>query len=216
MALAGRQYALFSARRDIAVSCYTSEQMGMVDSEEVVLEAATIQDATLLSNLLELYIHDMSEVFPTVELGADGRFGYDRLPLYWSEPERRFPFLFRCGAARAAGFVLVTRGSPASNDPDVFDVAEFFVLRRHRHSGVGRRAAFLLWDRLPGRWIVRVSEGSPGALTFWTRIIAEYTRGTAIQFTRSGIPNDWRVFSFDSTLRTVDGLPRRADSESSG
>src|ERR1700720_4514978 len=112
----------------------------MESPHEVVLDVATSRDAALLSNLLELYLHDLSEVFP-IELGSDGRFGYHRLPLYWSEPERRFSFLIRF-EARVVGFVLVTRGSPASDDPDVFDVAEFFVVRRHRRSGVGRRAAF--------------------------------------------------------------------------
>ena len=62
----------------------------MIDSQEVVLDVASPRDAVLLSNLLELYIHDLSETFP-VELGADGRFGYEKLPLYWSEPERRLP-----------------------------------------------------------------------------------------------------------------------------
>jgi predicted acetyltransferase len=174
----------------------------MVDPHEVVLDVATQRDGALLSNLLELYIHDLSEVFPTIELGDDGRFGYDKLPLYWSEPDRRFSFLIRCGG-RVVGFVLATRGSPATDDPDVFDIAEFFVLRRHRRSGVGRRAAFLLWSRLPGRWIVRVSEGNHGALAFWAGVIAEYANGAATEFTRSGTPNPWRVFSFDSVSRTV-------------
>ena len=59
-----------------------------------------------------------------------------------------------------AGFSFVTRGSPASDDPETLDVAEFFVLRGWRRSGVGRRAAPLLWDRLPGPWTVRVSTGT--------------------------------------------------------
>lgn len=78
---------------------------------------------------------------------------------------------------RVVGFVLVTRGSPATDDPEVFDVSEFFVHRRYRRFGVGRGAAFLLWARLPGRWTVRVSEGNPGALRFWMGVIGEYTMG---------------------------------------
>jgi len=172
----------------------------MTDRQAVVLDVATVRDAALLSNLLELYIHDLSEAFPAIELGADGRFGYDQLPLYWSEPEHRFPFLIRENGA-VVGFVLAARGSPATDDPAVFDVAEFFVLRSHRRSGVGRRAAFLLWDRLPGRWIVRVAKGNRGALPFWTGVIAEYTRGTATEVEHPGAPTAWQVFSFDSTAR---------------
>jgi predicted acetyltransferase len=113
---------------------------GVVDRTEVALEVATPRDASVLSNLLELYAYDLSEIFP-LELQPDGRFDYEQLPLYWSEPDRRFPFLIRCDA-RLAGFALVTRGSPASDDPADFDVAEFFVLRRYRRRGVGRQAAF--------------------------------------------------------------------------
>ena len=170
--------------------------MEMTHQQLVTLEPATPQDATLLEKLLELYLHDLSEAFPAIEVGADGRVGYEKLALYWSEPERRFPFLIR-DDQRVAGFVLVTRGSPVSDDPDVLDVAEFFVLRRYRRSGVGRAAAFLLWDRLPGRWIVRVSEGNRGAIPFWAGIIAEYSGGAAAETRRPGSPNAWRVFSFE-------------------
>ena len=95
----------------------------MTDLQALTVEDAAPRDATLLENLLELYIHDLSTAFPAIELGPEGRFGYPKLPLYWSEPERRFAFLIRSGA-RVVGFVLVTRGSPLSEDPDVFDVAE--------------------------------------------------------------------------------------------
>jgi predicted acetyltransferase len=161
----------------------------------VTLQVATPSDDTLLSNLLELYAHDLSAVFPNVELGPNGRFGYDKLRLYWSEPDRRFAFLIMCDG-RLAGFVLATRGSPVADDPDVLDVAEFFVLRRYRGSGVGRQAAFLLWNQLPGAWTVRVSEANTGALSFWSDVIADFAGGAAIESTRDGNPTAWRVFSF--------------------
>jgi predicted acetyltransferase len=169
-----------------------------VDDEQVTIEQATPADAMLLANLLELYVHDLSEVF-AIEPGPDGRFGYPKLPLYWSQPERRFPFLIRT-RCKVVGFALVTRGSPATDDPDVLDIAEFFVLRGHRRSGCGRRAAVLLFERFPGRWIVRVSEGNRGALPFWGSVIAAYTRGKFTQSSREGSPHAWRDLSFVSPL----------------
>jgi predicted acetyltransferase len=169
----------------------------MVKLHKVSLEPATSADAELLSNLLELYIHDLSAAFPDIELGADGRFGYSALALYWAQPERRFPFLIKRGA-QVAGFVLVTRGSPASDDPNVFDVAEFFVLRRYRRSGVGRQAATLLWTRFPGNWIVRVFEGNPRAMLFWSRVIEAFTGKAVTVLQRPGYPPAWRVFCFES------------------
>jgi len=163
----------------------------------VSLDQASEADSALLSNLLELYIHDMSEVFPHVQLGADGRFGYSRLALYWSEPDRHFAFLIRCDG-RIGGFILVTRGSPAVADPNVLDVAEFFVLRQYRHAGAGRQAAFLLWHRLRGRWIVRVLEKNAAALAFWRDTIATFTAGSFTESPLRREPNDWQVFSFES------------------
>src|SRR6478609_11342972 len=106
------------------------------------LELARQEESPLLANLLELYIHDLSEIFPVVQLGPEGRFGYPRLSSYWSEPEARFPFLIR-KHGKVVGFALAQRGSPLSDDPEVLDVAEFFVLRNVRHAGVGARAAEL-------------------------------------------------------------------------
>lgn len=166
-----------------------------MDAQTVTLDVATADAAALLSRLLELYVHDLSEVIP-IAIGVDGLFRYDRLPLYWSEPERHFPFLIRSDG-QLAGFVLASRGSPATDDPEDLDVAEFFVLRAHRRAGVGRRAACLLWDRLPGRWVVRVLESNRAGLSFWRSTIREYTRGA---FSEREYPGDHprRVFQLES------------------
>jgi hypothetical protein len=62
----------------------------------VELVPAPSEDAAVLENLLELYAHDFSE-FHAIELGADGRFGYQTLPLYGATPEGT-PFSPRSGA----------------------------------------------------------------------------------------------------------------------
>ncbi len=166
----------------------------------VALDEATPEDATLLANLLELYIHDLSAAFPDIPLGPDGRFGYPHLTRYWTEPDRRFAYLIRADG-RTAGFVLATRGSPAVDDPEVFDVAEFFVLRRFRGAGVGRRAAALLWRRRPGRWTVRVGAANPGALAFWERVVSDEAAGGPVAVGRPGDPGargHWHVLAFDA------------------
>ena len=165
----------------------------MANEPDVRLVPGAPDDAPLLANMMELYLHDLSEAFP-IELGPDGRFGYENLSLYWSEPERRFPFFVRLGD-RLAGFVLIAR---EPDHPPKHDVAEFFVLRRYRRFGIGRRAAVLAWDRFPGSWTVRVSLGNAGAIPFWSRVIEDYTGGAASQFDRPGEPNDWRVFAFET------------------
>lgn len=164
-------------------------------AETVSLTGATRADARLLENLLELYIHDLSEAF-SVEPGPDGRFGYDKLPLYWSEPDRRHAFLIKYGS-RVAGFALVTRGSPATPNPDDLDVAEFFVLRAYRRLGVGRQAAYALWDSIPGHWVVRVADANRAGQRFWADVVGTYA-SAAIGENAPRHEEGWRIFRFAS------------------
>ena len=168
----------------------------MTRSETIRLERASSQNHELLGNLLELYSHDLSDVF-SIDVGGDGRFGYPGLDFYWSSPETHHAFVIWYGA-RIAGFALATRGSPVTDNPSDLDVAEFFVLRRYRGIGVGRQAACLLWDGLPGRWTVRVSEGNHPALMFWSGIVHRYTSGRYSERNRDSAGQRWRVFTFDT------------------
>ena len=168
------------------------------NSELTPIEADDHSAQLVLQNLIELYIHDLSGAFPGLELGVDGRFGYRDLARYWSEPGRRFAFLIKEGG-KVAGFALVTLGSPAAQEANVHDIAEFFVLRGYRRTGVGRRAAELLWKQLPGPWTVRSSEANPKALAFWSDVVAEFTKGDVTTSSWSGRTSQFRVFRFDSS-----------------
>ena len=76
----------------------------------------------------------------------------------------------------------------------MWDVAEFFVLKRFRRAGVGRAAALQLWAKLGGAWAVRVAEHHAAALSFWRRAIAAYEAGVVreLAWESSGAP--WKVF----------------------
>lgn len=134
---------------------------------------ATAAQQPILANLLELYIYDFSG-FHDVAIGPDGRFGYQELPLYWTEAGRH-PFLIRVDG-ELAGFVLVMsepQQSGPAYDP-AWDMDEFFVLRAYRRMGVGTAAAHAVWTRFPGPWTVRVLEANAGAFGFWEQAIAQF------------------------------------------
>jgi predicted acetyltransferase len=158
----------------------------------VRLVPATAEQAPILANLLELYAHDFSE-FYNVEIGEDGRFGYRQLPLYWSEPER-YPFLIRVDG-KLAGVVLVKRGSR-----DCWYIAEFFVLRAYRRSGIGTQVAHAVWRRFPGRWEVRVMAANLAGQRFWAAAIAAFTGESidAVSIEHNGV--SWSRFSFESKI----------------
>jgi predicted acetyltransferase len=97
--------------------------------------------------------------------------------------------IFITRGGEIAGFALVTRGSPATFDPTDLDLAEFFVLRGYRRSGVGRRAAGRLWDAVRGNWVVRVSDANGAGLHFWRDVVREYAGDHYVETLRSEHPH---------------------------
>ena len=96
------------------------------------------------------------------EVGDDGRFVYDHLDRYWTEPDRH-PFLVRVDG-RLAGCALVRSGAP-------HDMAEFFVMRSTGAAASAPAAAPRLFARFPGEWQVRQLAANTGATAFWRTAI---------------------------------------------
>jgi predicted acetyltransferase len=164
---------------------------------QVEVVAATADHEPILANLLELYTHDFSEIFD-LHLNSNGRFGYEPLPLYWQE-SNRYPFLVKVDDT-LAGFVLVKKGSEVSGDENVWDVAEFFIVRGYRRHGIGMRVAHEVWRKLPGHWEVRVMERNRAAQAFWSRAVASFM-GITVEASVGKIGSkSWHIFSFDTGL----------------
>ena len=123
----------------------------------------------IISNLFEYYLHDMAEWF-RFDTGDDGRYHYDMAP-HWQRGDE--VYLLRCGG-KLAGFALVTSAKPGQRSGRAYDVEEFFVVRRYRHTGAGDALAKTIWAIHPGQWLVRVYEGNVPAIPFWRKIISRY------------------------------------------
>jgi predicted acetyltransferase len=132
----------------------------------------------VLANLFQLYSHDFSEILP-LSVGDDGRFAVPALERYWQDPWRH-AFLIRV-ADRWAGFALAHQQSRLTDDREIWDVAEFFVMRGFRRSGVGARAATELFTRFPGRWEVRQIHANTAATTFWRDVIGRFTGAAVVE-----------------------------------
>jgi predicted acetyltransferase len=165
-------------------------------SLHVELVHATLEQQPILANLLQLYCHDFSESVD-VEIGIDGKFPYDSLPLYWTEPHRH-PFLVTVNGV-PAGFVLVKRAGTSTDFRTIWDMAEFFVVRRYRRRGIGTRIAKEVFKQLLGRWEVRVLTSNHSAHHFWEHAIKAFAGQTipSVRITRDG--EQWQLFSFASS-----------------
>jgi predicted acetyltransferase len=138
------------------------------------LSPASDAERATLENLVQLYCYDWSEIIG-LDVRDDGRFEGPPLDAYFTD-DGRHALLLRVGG-RPAGFALIVEQSRLTGERGVFDMAEFFVMRRHRGQGVGRAAAFAAFARFRGPWEVRQRDENAGATAFWRRAIGAYTRG---------------------------------------
>lgn len=144
--------------------------------------------------MLELYEYDFSE-YEGTDLDSDGCFGYPYLDLYWLEPGRH-PFIIRVDG-RPAGFVLVNAHTYLEGSD--WGISEFFILRKYRRKGVGRSAAFAVFDQFRGKWEVHELQRNGPSQDFWRKVIGEYTGGkyTEVQWNRG--PSEGPIQCFDNS-----------------
>lgn len=134
---------------------------------------ARFDDKSIVAHLLQLYMYDFSE-FAGWDLNDHGRFEYHYLDHYWIE-DGRHPFLIRV-EGKLAGFAFV-RTIEEDGVPE-HSMAEFFIMRKYRHTGVGEAAARALFDEFPGTWSISQIGQNVAAQHFWQRVITRYTQGS--------------------------------------
>jgi predicted acetyltransferase len=143
-----------------------------------LIEARTsATDRAWLTHVYPLYLHDLSEVDDGYyRLNDHGLWEPDHLPS-WLDEQEDWPLLIVAESQRV-GFALVNQApSPYITPGADYRMSEFFILRSCRRSGVGKLAAFAMFDRFPGQGELSEVPRNTGALTFWRRIMAEYTCG---------------------------------------
>jgi GNAT superfamily N-acetyltransferase len=111
---------------------YTMRFSNQLPPMSVDVSLATAAERTPLFRMLELYQHDLSDIWDQ-DVDAAGEFGYG-LDRYWSEAGN-WPYVFRVNN-HFAGFALVdTRVKLPNGD---FWMDQFFVMKKYRGRGVGK------------------------------------------------------------------------------
>ena len=141
---------------------------------DFTLTPASLDLKPVLENLMHLYLYDFTD-YTGDDTDAQGRFIDENLERYWVEPGR-FAFLFQVDG-KYAGFGLVREISKPAETPRTCSIAEYFIMRKYRRQGIGKRAAWQIFDRFPGHWVVEEMANNLPAQRFWRKIIAEYTGG---------------------------------------
>jgi predicted acetyltransferase len=155
---------------------------------------ATKNQQSIIAQLYELYTYEMTYL-ADFDINETGFYGYKALPSYWIDTNK-FPYLVWVDN-KLAGFVLVQQGSPIENNPNIWDVAEFFIMHKFRKKGISQSVAITIFKMKKGTWQVRVWDGNKRAHIFWDKVIATYSKKQIIPTKRQEDEHDL-IYTFNS------------------
>ncbi|MCJ7557800.1 MAG: GNAT family N-acetyltransferase [Gammaproteobacteria bacterium] len=164
-------------------------------SEDVEIRVAQPQDRVPLQRLLEMYQHDISDIYDQ-DVDIHGEYGYP-LDRYFTTPSCKAYVGFVSG--HYAGFALAD-GSVKVKDAGHW-MEQFFVLKKYRRSGFGVALAHFVFRALPGYWEVGQMAQNLPAQAFWRVAIHQFTNGKYVEYTA---PNE-RWSGVVQTFTTTSG-----------
>lgn len=136
------------------------------------IELVRAESSEIIRNMFQYYIYDMSE-YTKFCPNEDGTYTVDEsiihLNDYWTNSNHH-PYLIMVDY-EIAGFSLI-RAFPFA--PEYYDIGQFFILRKYKGMGLGRKAFELSVKRHPGKWITRVLPDNQGAYSFWMKVITDF------------------------------------------
>lgn len=158
---------------------------------KVSLQPVTLDQKELLRKMLKAYEQELT--------GEDNPGDYKYLDSYW-EKENRKPYFITVNKT-ISGFALVNRHTLIQKKG--YNLAEFYIRKEFRNQGIGKQAAYKLFDMFPGKWEVRQMTSNPKAQAFWNKVIAAYTNNHFEEVWLND--NNWRgaVQTFQTDSRTA-------------
>jgi len=138
------------------------------------------RDREWIESVYRDYLDDLSPlntgVFSTTSLGEIGYSTTDQLSRWFGDASVNPLVILR--GTELVGFAMVARGAATAGRPPVdYRMAEFFVSRTHRRRGIGQLAVELILNRFAGRWEITEYLRNPVAVSFWRRVVTNYTKG---------------------------------------
>jgi len=170
---------------------------------QILLLTAGTGDKPLLRNLMQLYLHEISE-FTGADPDDHGIFDYPEFDHYFTaegRQEGRLPILIRIDGT-AAGFAMINGFSlVAPHTPSTRHLSDFLILRKWRRRSIGKAVVREIFESYPGLWEIKQRREHEGAQRFWRNVIREYTAGGYKETELNDDRWDGFVQTFDNSSR---------------
>ena len=132
--------------------------------KNIILIKIGKEKESILRNLINLYLHDLSEFADDLKTDQEGKFEYDGINYYFIE-EELIPFLIYCND-EIAGFILLNTGKYVPGDAQ-FSIHEIFILKSFRGKGVATIAIKEIFEIYKGKYKVEQLQDNKLAINFW-------------------------------------------------
>lgn len=175
----------------------------MSDAAAVAPRPALVSDRALLERLMQFYMYDFSEFArdpSDFRFDASGALApYPNLDAYFVNPAC-WPVLIYLGAD-IAGFALINQHSHRTGGVVERNMAEFFIGRPFRRSGIATAAFHRLLEMHPGAWEIAAALRNAPARAFWPRAIAAAPNVTGLTQTEGdGLHWSGPIWSFHANV----------------
>jgi predicted acetyltransferase len=158
------------------------------------IRIATESDRVVFYKRLELYQHDLSDIW-NQDLDEHGDYGF-MLDKFLHSPSCK-TYIFTVNE-EYAGCALVDKSVRLPEND--WWMSQFFVMKKYRGHGVGWLAANHIFDTVRGRWEVGQMPGNKSALDFWTKVIGAYTNNNFVCVNFDTETWHGTLQTFDNTL----------------
>ncbi|PEJ60667.1 GNAT family N-acetyltransferase [Bacillus sp. AFS002410] len=129
------------------------------------------EEESILHNLMQFYIYEFTKYLSDLKLGQSGTYHKFNLEKYWVN--QNYHALFIKHKDELIGFALIeSLTETASNQ-----VEEFFIIKKYKGNGIGKKVAIELFNMFPGKWSISQIEKNEPAKAFWRNVIRSYTNG---------------------------------------
>jgi len=151
-------------------SLYGKPSLRGIFTLSTLVRIAKDTEKELVHRLDQFYLYEFSPFLPDQYKVADDGLFHDGDYLEFWEHSNKHPYLI-FHDSEIAGFALVDDLGAH------FLMAQFFVMLKFQGTGVAMAAAFDIFDKHRGKWIVESLITNIKSEGFWPRIIDIYTRG---------------------------------------
>lgn len=140
---------------------------------EIELIPVTVQEKVTLSNMYQFYYYEFSR-YTNQDLNVDGTYGVN-IDFYWEGDHRWNPY-FILSSGVIVGFLVVLFENLDSDPDPTHVIYDFMILKKYRKNGIGRTAAKQAFGLFKANWKVAQMESNTSAISFWRKVIGEYSK----------------------------------------